>query len=184
MQSTLRIIYLPGKRPPLWASKWSSSTSRDEQDECSEPCTVGNDQDQKNTPGHVLALVQGVVVEDKAILICSLLSGLLEYLHEVLRKPAARSPQSCQIHVTSSTFAPGIATVVVTGASFTGMSTARLQSAREFHAELPIPKKIHLLESTPLKNFRHLGFLFPVWKNVKCSKPPTRKCFVSFLEKW
>ena len=58
--------------------------------------------------------------------------GRNTYMREVLGKPKAqRSSQSRQIHVTSSTFAPGIATVVVTGGSFTGMSTARLQSRRE-----------------------------------------------------
>ena len=27
---------------------------------------------------------------------------------------------------------------------------------------------------TPLKNVGHLGLLFPIWKNKKCSKPPIR----------
>ena len=30
--------------------------------------------------------------------------------------------------------------------------------------------------STPLKNISQLGWLFPIWKSKKCSKPPTSHC--------
>ena len=33
--------------------------------------------------------------------------------------------------------------------------------------------------SSPLNNISQLG-LFPIWKNKKCSKPPTRKGFLDF----
>ena len=31
---------------------------------------------------------------------------------------------------------------------------------------------------TPLKNISQWRLFFPIWKNKKCSKPPTRMCIV------
>ena len=42
------------------------------------------------------------------------------------------------------------------------------------------PKHIWLVVSTPLKNISQLGLLFPIWKNKKCSKPPTR--YITWFE--
>ena len=36
--------------------------------------------------------------------------------------------------------------------------------------------QIWLMASIPLKNISQLGLLSNIWKNIKCSKPPTRYC--------
>ena len=41
---------------------------------------------------------------------------------------------------------------------------------------------IWLVVSTPLKNIRQLGLLFPIWENKKCSKPPTRYTYICIYD--
>ena len=56
-------------------------------------------------------------------------------------------------------------------------SQEHCQGLENPEVDLVMEKTSWLVASTPLKNISQLG-LSNIWKNRKCSKPPTSKCLV------
>ena len=55
-----------------------------------------------------------------------------------------------------------------------GMFPGDVIQRQRVHMVLGKEKNIWLVISTPLKNISQVGWLFPIWENKRCSKPPTR----------